>query len=517
MRTARSRSPRSTRSRRCRRCSSACPTAATSLHPDAVPILRDDFEHVESSLLPDGSPVGQTYDYRHRDLLAVLTGIMAEFEPTVVRIADTSPASDLAGDHADHIAVAGVRQARGRDPRARRRPRDAGRASRYNVRPCRGACRPAGRSRRRDLRRVPGPRRERGALAAGVAVALLPQVGGRRRLGDDRRRRDACTRSRCRAGPSGTGGRRRRADRGSRRSSLGQLDLAPIARRRPARGRPGRRVRRPHGHPRPATRATSSTPAARSRSGSTSATRATPTTTSPPPWSRTRTAGSRSSSATPAPASARSTRRATARGRTGPTSGRSTCRARPRRCSGPTGWRSSPWPPGRTVRTWAQETQNGDWEAPMVRAAEGPSCSPSLAPGEDDRLYCFYRTVDGGAGSSLEVDVRRGLLRARATSASDDGVGGIAALRADGVGGRIFVAQRTFTGAIHVAWQAAPNGDFERLGRPRRHGDRLARPDRRRRRAPGAADARRERVDARRRSSSNTSPITWGDWAPAGG
>ena len=229
MRTVRSRSPRSTRSRRCRRCSSACPTAATSCTPMRVPILRDDFEHVESSLLPDGSPVGQTYDYRHRDLLAVLTGIMAEFQPTVVRIADTSPASDLAGDHADHIAVAGfarlAAEIHARDG-ARVTLRGASRIQRADRAGEPVARQDAGED--RDLRRVPRPRRERGRFAAGVAVALLPQVGGRRRLGDDRRRR--------------THARVRGAGRGSAALAAGRAGrtMDPAALPRPARASPRR-------------------------------------------------------------------------------------------------------------------------------------------------------------------------------------------------------------------------------------------------------------------------------------
>ena len=112
------------------------------------------------------------------------------------------------------------------------------------------------------------------------------------------------------------------------------------------------------------------------------------------------------------------------------------------------------------VRTWAQDTPNGGWEAPQVRVAEGPNCSPGLAPGEDDRLYCFYRIPDGEGRFIVEGSIG-GDFSDPTSLGEDDGVGGIAALRADGVGGRIFLAQRTFTGAIHVAWQDAPNGDFE--------------------------------------------------------
>ena len=490
------------------------PDGGDSLHPDAVPTLRDDFEHVESSLLPDGSPVGQTYDYRHRDLLAVLTGVMAEFQPTVVRIADTSPASDLAGDHADHIAVAGFARLA-----AEIHARDGARVTLVEHRGYNVQTVPVSLSPGRTLEKTAifNAYRAHDVNAGGSPPEWLSRFYRKWEAGDAWATTDDVGRMHAFAVQGGAVRHWRQAAPGGPWTpprSLGQLELAPsLAVGRHADGRVAvfgvqmdtRNLLTSHeltpdgafsewidlGNPSDADNnlAPAVVPNEDGRlevflrnSGTGLSTIYE---TEDGSWSDWTDFGQVDLQGAPA----------------------AVLRA--------DGLAFVAMATRSNVRTWAQETQNGGWEAPQVRVAEGPSCSPSLAPGEDDRLYCFYRIADGEGRFTLETTIGGG-FSAPTSLGEDDGVGGIAALRAGGVGGRIFLAQRTFTGAIHIAWQDAPNGDFEdwvdlggmAIGSPALIADAGGLPVLLMHAANGSMHSA-ELVD--------TSPITWSDWAPAGG
>jgi hypothetical protein len=98
----------------------------------------------------------------------------------------------------------------------------------------------------------------------------------------------------------------------------------------------------------------------------------------------------------------------------------------------------------------------------------------------------------------------------------DDGVDAIAAVRADGVDGRIFAAQRTIAGSIQVAWQVEPNDVFDdwvdlggtTIGAPALVADADGFPVLLMHAANGSLHVA---------ELTGTSPIAWGDWSPAGG
>jgi LmbE family N-acetylglucosaminyl deacetylase len=61
---------------------------------------------VDSTVVPTGSPVTQSYRYAKADVKTVLLAIMNAYQPSVLRTQDTLPDSRYTPDHADHFATA---------------------------------------------------------------------------------------------------------------------------------------------------------------------------------------------------------------------------------------------------------------------------------------------------------------------------------------------------------------------------------------------------------------------------
>lgn len=490
------------------------PDGGDSQHLNALPNLWDDADHVESTLVPDGSPVTEAFDYRQEDLLAVLVDIMAEFEPTVVRTGDSGPATDLFADHVDHVAVA--RFARFA---TEIHTQDGTRVTliehrAYNIRAMPGSLSPD-RSDDKDV--IFGAYRVHDVNAFATPPEWLSrfyrkwEVGGAWATSDDTGRIHAfgvqggAVRHWQQAAPGGPW---------MPPHSLDPLDLAPtLAVARHADGRLA--VFGIHADTRDLYTSEELDPG-----GDFSE------------WIDLGNHSGAENNLAPAviPNDDGRLQVFLRNSGTGLSSidqaddgswadwfdlGQVDLQGTPAAVLRPDGLGFVAMATRGTVRTWAQEDPNGDWSAPIVRADEGPSCSPSLAPGEDDRLYCFYRTVDGVGRFMVEVEFG-GDFSAPEDLGGDDGVDVIAALRADGVGGRIFVAQRTFDGSIQVAWQVEPNEAFDdwvdlggtTIGAPALVADADGFPVLLMHAPNGSLHVA---------ELTGTSPITWGDWSPAGG
>src|SRR5262249_7704886 len=61
---------------------------------------------VDSTVVPSGAPVTQSYRYTKADMTEVLLTIINAYRPSVLRYQDTLPDSRYTGDHADHYATA---------------------------------------------------------------------------------------------------------------------------------------------------------------------------------------------------------------------------------------------------------------------------------------------------------------------------------------------------------------------------------------------------------------------------
>ncbi|MEW9553857.1 PIG-L family deacetylase [Nonomuraea sp. NPDC050783] len=67
-------------------------------------VVVDDFE--DHTIIPQGSLVTQSYTYAYQDVVAVLTGIMQHYRPTVLRAPDPMPDNRYNPGHGDHVAAA---------------------------------------------------------------------------------------------------------------------------------------------------------------------------------------------------------------------------------------------------------------------------------------------------------------------------------------------------------------------------------------------------------------------------
>lgn len=86
------------------------PDGGDDLHEDATKNLWTNTSYSTSTIVPTGSPANRVQTYRHADVVNVLVGLLAQFQPTVVRCQDPFP-DDVryaAGmpDHLDHIHTA---------------------------------------------------------------------------------------------------------------------------------------------------------------------------------------------------------------------------------------------------------------------------------------------------------------------------------------------------------------------------------------------------------------------------
>lgn len=63
---------------------------------------------VRSTVLPTGGMAYRQYSYTRTDVVAVLTGLMARYQPTLVRYQDTLADSRYIAEHADHKAAAAM-------------------------------------------------------------------------------------------------------------------------------------------------------------------------------------------------------------------------------------------------------------------------------------------------------------------------------------------------------------------------------------------------------------------------
>lgn len=490
------------------------PDGGDSQHLLAVPKLWDDVDHVESTLLPEGSPVTETFDYRQGDLLAVLLGIMAEFAPTVVRTGDSGPATDLFPDHVDHVAVALFARL-ATEVHTQHGARVALIEHRaYNIRAMPGSLSP---DRKDEKAGIFGAYRVHDGNAFSTPPEWLErfyrkwEVGGAWTTTDDTGRIHAF------AVQGGAVRHWRQVSPGGPwmpPKSLDRLDLAPaLAVARHADGRLA--VFGVHADTRDLYTSHELTPGGAfsewidlgNHSGA--ANNLAPAVT-PNDDGRLQVFVRNSGTGL-------STIYETDDGSWSDWGdfGQVDLQGTPAAVLRPDGLAFVAMATRGTVRTWAQEETNGAWSAPIVRCEEGPSCSPSLAPGEDDRLYCFYRTV-GGVGRFMVEAEFGGDFTAPEDLGVDDGVDAIAAVRADGVDGRIFVAQRTIDGSIQVAWQVEPNDAFDEwvdlggttIGAPALVADADGFPVLLMHAANGSLHVA---------ELTGTSPIAWGDWSPAGG
>jgi LmbE family N-acetylglucosaminyl deacetylase len=490
------------------------PDGGDSLHLEAVRKLWLDVDHVESTLLPDDSPVPETYDYRQDDLLAVLVEIIDEFAPTVVRVGDSGPATDLFPDHVDHVAVASFARL-ATDVHAQGGARVTLIEHRaYNIRAMPGSLSP-GRSDEKDA--IFGAYRVHDANAFATPPEWLSrfyrkwEIGGAWATTDDSGLVHAfavqggAVRHWQEEAPGGPWTPPR---------SLDRLDLAPaLAVARHSDGRIA--VFGVHADTRDLYTSHQLSPG--------------------DDFSEWFDLGNHSGAANnlaPAVVPNDDGRLQVFLRNSG--TGLSTIveeddeswsawfdfgqvdlQGTPAAVLRSDGLGFVAMATRATVRTWAQETWNGGWSAPIVRADEGPSCSPSLAPGADDRLYCFYRTVDG-VGRFIVEEEFGGDFSAPVDLGGDDGVDVIAAVRADGMDGRIFVAQRAFDGSIGVAWQLGPDDAFDdwvdlggtAIGAPALVADPDGLPVLLMHAANGSLHVAR---------LASASPVTWGEWEPAGG
>lgn len=58
------------------------------------------------TVIVDDGPVTRSYTYRLADVIAVLSGLMARYQPTVLRTQDSLPDARYDAEHADHLAAA---------------------------------------------------------------------------------------------------------------------------------------------------------------------------------------------------------------------------------------------------------------------------------------------------------------------------------------------------------------------------------------------------------------------------
>jgi LmbE family N-acetylglucosaminyl deacetylase len=492
------------------------PDGGDSLHPDALPGLLQDPTRVEPTILPDGSPVAQTFAYRQDDLLAVLVAVMAEFGPTVVRIADTSPAADLTGDHGDHIAVA-------RFARLAIAVHEAGGARvtliehrGYNIQPMPTSLSP-GRSAEKAA--IFQAYRDHDVNAVGSPPEWLTRFYRKWENGADWATLDDAGRIHAFAIQGGAVRHWRQQAPGgpwAAPSALDPLELAPaLAVGRHADGRiavfgvdvdsrnlfTSRQLALGGGFSgwvdlgNHSDAENNLAPAVVPnedgrlqvflRNSGTGLSTIWETTGGA--WSDWRDFGQVDLQGTPA---------ALLR---------------------PDGLAFVAMATRATIRSWSQDEVNGGWASPVIRVGEGPSNSPTVVLGPDDRLHCFFRDGNGAVCFAAETSID-GDFGDVDDLGGDDGVGVIAALRADGVGvdGRIFLAQRTLAGGIQVTWQVEPDDEFEdwvdlggmAIGTPALVADADGLPVVLMHAANGSMHVA---------ELTGTAPIAWGDWAPAGG
>ncbi|SEG73810.1 GlcNAc-PI de-N-acetylase [Nonomuraea solani] len=67
-------------------------------------VVVDEFE--DHTIIPEGSLVTQSYTYDHQDVVAVLTGIMQHYQPSVLRAMDPMPDNRYNPGHGDHVGAA---------------------------------------------------------------------------------------------------------------------------------------------------------------------------------------------------------------------------------------------------------------------------------------------------------------------------------------------------------------------------------------------------------------------------
>jgi LmbE family N-acetylglucosaminyl deacetylase len=82
------------------------PDGGDNLQPNALPNLLSGALDTARTIVPTGSPVDHSLTYTGPQLVAVLTALMTELQPSVIRHQDPLPNPHHGGDHADHTAVA---------------------------------------------------------------------------------------------------------------------------------------------------------------------------------------------------------------------------------------------------------------------------------------------------------------------------------------------------------------------------------------------------------------------------
>ncbi len=76
-----------------------------NLHDGALGSVRDSG-HTDHTVIPQNGVVSQSFPYVRADVVAVLSGLMRQYRPSLLRAQDPLPDSRYSPDHSDHIAAA---------------------------------------------------------------------------------------------------------------------------------------------------------------------------------------------------------------------------------------------------------------------------------------------------------------------------------------------------------------------------------------------------------------------------